>query len=43
MGKDHERVSRRSDGEWIGRVRSADGTISWLPSTELRVHKSATG
>ncbi|WP_346278807.1 hypothetical protein [Pseudonocardia sp.] len=36
-------VFNRRDGEWIGRVRRPDGTITWLRSTELRVHQAPTG
>lgn len=36
-------VFSRRDGEWIGRVRNPDGTISWLRSTELRIHQTPTG
>jgi hypothetical protein len=36
-------VFSRRDGEWIGRVRSPDGTITWLRSTELRIHQAPTG
>jgi hypothetical protein len=33
-------VFNRRDGEWTGRVRSPDGTITWLRSTEVRFHPS---
>ena len=36
-------VFNRRDGEWIGRVRNADGTINWLRSSELRIHQAPTG
>ncbi|MDX6364830.1 MAG: hypothetical protein QOC85_3851, partial [Streptomyces sp.] len=36
-------VFNRRDGEWIGRVRRPDGTITWLRSTELRIHQAPTG
>ena len=36
-------VFSRRDGEWIGRVRRPDGTITWLRSTELRIHPAPTG
>lgn len=35
-------VFSRRDGEWIGRVHSPDGTVTWLRSAELRIHKSPT-
>jgi hypothetical protein len=35
-------IFSRRDGGWVGWVRSVDGTISWLPSSELRIHQSHT-
>lgn len=26
----------RDNGEWLGRVRSQDGQVTWIPGTELR-------
>jgi hypothetical protein len=36
-------VFNRRDGEWIGRVRRPDSTITWRRSTELRIHQAPTG
>ncbi|HET6294696.1 MAG TPA: hypothetical protein VFG33_15035 [Kribbella sp.] len=36
-------IFNKRDREWIGRVRHVDGTISWLRSAELRIHKTPSG
>jgi hypothetical protein len=36
-------VFNKREGEWIGRVRSADGTVNWIRRAELRLHEAPPG